>query len=104
LTKGGTKYDQDKPRVELLDAEWLEEVGWVLTHGAKVHSDHNWRAGIKLSRIIGAILRHSFAILRGEDIDPDSGRSHAAHLSCECMFFYWTLKHRPDLDDRWRMK
>ena len=98
----GTKNDNGKCRLELLDAEWLEEVGWVLTHGAKLHSDHNWRNGLKLSRVLGSILRHTLAILRGEDIDSDSGLSHTAHLGCECMFFFWLVRHRPDLDDRYK--
>lgn len=34
----GTKFDQDKVQVDLLDTEWLEGVGQVLTFGAKKYS------------------------------------------------------------------
>lgn len=96
----GVKADNGKPRVDLLDAGFLLEVGEVLGHGAEKYADHNWRLGLSVSRIIGAILRHLFAIMRGEDIDRDSGASHCAHIGCEVMFLHWTLKHRPDKDDR----
>ena len=100
----GTKFDQDKPRVDLLDTEWLEEVGRVMGFGAKKYAAHNWRSGISISRLLGAALRHLFAIVRGEDIDSESGFSHIGHLSCTAMFLYWTLKYRKDLDDRYKSK
>lgn len=100
--KQGTKYDQDKPRMELLDSEWLEEVAWVLTFGARKYAADNWRGGISIRRLLGAALRHLFAVVRGEDRDPESGLTHVGHLSCCAMFLYWTLKHKPELDDRWK--
>lgn len=98
----GLKYDSDKVRVELLDAEWLFMVGQVLTFGANKYAAHNWRGGISYSRLIGAALRHIFAILRGEDTDPESGLPHVAHASCCLMFLAWMMEHRKDLDDRWK--
>lgn len=98
----GTKYDQDKPRVDLLDSDFLEEVGKVLGFGAKKYAAHNWRGGISLSRLIGATLRHIYAINRGEDIDPESGCYHTGHLGCCVMFLDWMIKNRPDMDDRWK--
>lgn len=102
--ENGTKYDQEKPRMELLDAEWLEEVAWVMTDGAKKYNDNNWRGGLAITRLLGAALRHLFAVLRGEDNDPETGRSHLAHLSCCAQFAYWTLKHKSELDDRYKTK
>ena len=98
----GTKYDMGKTRVELLDAEWLESVGQVLTFGATKYAEDNWRGGITYRRVIGALLRHTFAIMRGEDNDPESGLPHISHASCCAMFLYWMMKHRTDLDDRWK--
>lgn len=98
----GLKYDAEKVRVDLLDPEWLEQVGSVLTFGARKYAAHNWRGGISYSRLIGACLRHVFAILRGEDTDPESGLPHSAHASCCLMFLSWMMTHRKDLDDRWK--
>ena len=96
------KQDAHKSRVDLLDAEWLEGVGNVLKFGAQKYADHNWRKGFKWSRLIGAILRHTFAIMRGENTDPESGLPHVDHLSCSVMFLAWHMKNKPELDDRWK--
>ncbi len=100
---GGTKYDQEKPDFSLIDAEWLEEVAKVMTFGKKKYDAHNWRKGIALSRVLSAGLRHLWAVVRGEDNDPETGLSHLAHLSCCAMFALHFIKHRPDLDDRWKL-
>lgn len=99
---GGQKFDQEKPRVDLLDADWLEGTARVLTFGAIKYDAHNWRKGIAYSRLIAAALRHLFAIMRGEDIDRESGLPHVHHLSCCVMFLSAMMKYRPDLDDRYK--
>ena len=97
----GKKSDQGKSRVDLLDPKFLLAMGDVLRFGAEKYAPHNWRGGIHVSRLIGAALRHLLAICRGEDIDPESGMPHSAHLGCTVMFLHAMLKYRPDLDDRW---
>jgi hypothetical protein len=96
----GIKFDQDKPRMDLLDAHAIEQLALVLTFGAQKYAAHNWRKGLSKSRLIAAALRHLFAYLRGEDRDPESGLSHVAHAMCCCMFLLG-LEHRVDLDDRY---
>jgi hypothetical protein len=98
----GTKYDQEKPRVDLLDPLALEGIANVLAFGAKKYAAHNWRGGISYSRLIAAIIRHTFAILRGEDTDPESGLPHVDHLGCSVMFLSNMMKTRPDMDDRYQ--
>lgn len=99
---GGVKFDQDKPRMDLIDACAAEELAKVLTFGAQKYAAHNWRKGIKLSRLIAASFRHLVAIMRGENVDPETGLAHAAHLMCCAMFMVWTMKHLPAMDDRWK--
>ena len=96
------KHDADKSRVDLIDPDWLIGVGNVLKFGANKYADHNWRRGFKFSRLIAACFRHLLAIMRGEDIDPESGLPHVDHLSCSVMFLAWHLKNKPELDDRWK--
>jgi hypothetical protein len=97
----GIKYDADKPRMDLLDSYAIEQLATVLGFGAKKYAAHNWRGGLSKSRLIAAALRHLFAYLRGEDVDPETGLSHVAHAMCCCMFLLG-LEHRPELDDRWK--
>lgn len=98
----GVKYDQDKPRMDLLDADAIEGLAQVLTFGAKKYAAHNWRGGISYSRLLAALLRHTFAIMRGEYVDKESGLQHIDHIGCCWMFLSNHMKNRPDLNDLWR--
>jgi hypothetical protein len=98
----GLKYDEGKPRMDLLDAEFLEDMGMVLKYGAQKYAPHNWRKGLAVSRTIAAIYRHLGAISKGEDIDPESGLRHTAHLGVNCQFLNWMIKNKPEFDDRYK--
>jgi hypothetical protein len=100
FNSGGTKHDQGKARMSLLDSSWLLGVAEVLTFGEKKYQAHNWRKGISVSRLMDAAGRHQAAFNDGEDLDPESGKGHLYHASCCLMFASWMIKHRPDLDDR----
>jgi len=95
----GVKADDGKPRMDLLDPVAMAALSQVLTFGAAKYAAHNWRKGIKQSRLIAALLRHVFAHLKGEDNDPESGLPHIAHAMCCCMFLLG-LAGRAELDDR----
>ena len=99
---GAVKKDTGKVQVELLSPMWLMGVGQVLTFGASKYHAHNWRYGLKRSRLLGACLRHVFAYLGGEDKDPETGLLHLYHASCCLMFASELHFTRPDLDDRFR--
>lgn len=96
---GGTKYDFDKPAMGLIPQKALEEEGKVWGFGAKKYGTHNWRKGLSTLRICGAIMRHTAAIMGGQDTDPESGLPHAAHVRC-CAAMLIEFIGRSDLDDR----
>lgn len=96
------KFDQGKPRPELLPADALEEVSWVLAYGATKYADHNWARGMNWSRLVGAAMRHLLAFTRGEDNDPETGRSHLAHAACCVLFLLALVLRGKGADDRWR--
>lgn len=93
------KFDAEKVRMDLLDPEALEGLAKVLTFGAQKYAAHNWRKGISNSRLVAALIRHLFALIRGELIDPESGLPHIDHVGCCWMFLSNNLKNRPDLND-----
>ena len=97
----GTKYDGGKVQLDLIDAEAIEGLASVLTFGVQKYEAHNWRAGIHNSRLVAALLRHLFAIMKGEYIDPESGLPHIDHVGCCWMFLSSNLKCRPELNDLW---
>ena len=66
-----------------IPAPVLFEVGLVKLHGDLKYGRYNWRdAGVRASTYYDAIRRHLDAWWEGEDIDPDSGEHHLAHLIC----------------------
>jgi hypothetical protein len=100
----GRKDDADKLPMDLLDPLALEGLAAVLQFGAKKYASHNWRGGISWSRLIAALLRHTFAILRGEYVDPESGLPHIDHVGCCWMFASNMMKTRSDLNDLYKAK
>jgi hypothetical protein len=101
-TTKALKFDNEKPRTELVDADAILELAKVLTFGAKKYAANNWRKGIEFSRVIGAALRHIYAIQQGEDRDQETGLLHSAHAMCELMFLTNFYKSHPELDDRYK--
>lgn len=83
----GTKYDQGKSRMELVDPKWLLSVGYVLGHGAEKYAPGNWKK-VEESRYVAAAMRHLLAYMDGEVFDQDSGLQHIAHASTCLMFIY----------------
>ena len=83
----GIKYDSAKPRMNLLPPKAIIEVSKVLTFGAEKYDAENWRKLDDLqNRYTAGALRHIFAHMDGEELDPESGTSHLAHALC-CLLF-----------------
>ena len=63
----------------------MEQTAWVHKLGAEKYGPHNWRkTGVCASTYVNAIMRHLNAWRDGEDLDPESGISHVAHVACCC--------------------
>ncbi len=83
------KHDAEKNRLELLDYDFIEGIGKILTFGAEKYEADNWKkAGSDedLRRVRGAMMRHAFAYMNGEKTDPETGESHLYHMACCQMF------------------
>ena len=52
----------------------------VAEFGAKKYAPWNWSLGLPRIQILGSLLRHTFAYLRGEEFDPESGLLHTDHI------------------------
>ena len=98
----GLKGDADKLRYDLLPLDALEQVTRVLTHGAEKYSPWNWAQGFAWSRLTAASLRHIFAFMRGQDLDPETGISHLAHAICCLAFLLSHTIQEAGSDDRHR--
>lgn len=77
----GVKFDDDKPRYDLIPARPLEELAKVYTVGAKKYADRNWEKGLRWGRVFAAMMRHAWAWWMGETNDKESGVHHMAAVA-----------------------
>jgi hypothetical protein len=94
------RYNSGKLQWSLVDFDALEDMVKVLEFGAKKYSEDNWKKGLKTNEIAESMMRHLFAYLRGEDIDPESGLPHTGHIMCNAMFLSYMQKFAPKFDSR----
>ena len=52
----------------------------VAEHGAVKYEPWNWSKGLSRVQLIGSLLRHTFAYLRGQERDKDSNLLHTDHI------------------------
>jgi len=92
------KNDKSKPRMELLDPDFMVGVAQVLTFGAEKYDAYNWQKADKdgIERIKGAMLRHQMAYMNGEQVDPETGLNHMYHISCNAMFLAYFDRHNKE--------
>lgn len=98
--KTGVKFDQGKPRYELLPPDAVEAVARVMTDGASKYEDHNW-TGLKISRVLAALERHMKAYQAGENYPYDSREHHLAHVIANALMAYHLHFNKSEADDRY---
>lgn len=81
----GAKLDAGKPLAWLFMKDFgnaLKAVADVTTKGAAKYTPSGWRyvEGGK-ERYMEAFARHTLALASGEEIDPDTGCNHKAHMA-----------------------
>lgn len=85
------KNDGEKPRPELIPLGFVIEMGLVMAYGARKYALDNWMHCDDIRRYYGAALRHVYAVIDGEELDPETGRSHLAHAACSCAMAFGLL-------------
>ena len=86
----GVKYDEGKPRWDLLPMSQVEDVVKVLTGGSLKYSDDNWKKIPNIQdRYFSAAMRHLTAQRDGERLDRESGLPHLSHAVCCLLFMAW---------------
>jgi len=100
VSKPATKHDDGKPRADLLPPDALLEVAKVLDYGARKYAPRNWEKGLAWGRLSGALLRHLWAWMRGEERDLESGLPHLAHMACCALMLLASALRGVGEDDR----
>jgi hypothetical protein len=107
MMEEGKKFDGDKARVDLVDPLLIESCANALGHGVEKYGEHNWRLGLKQSRVYGALIRHLGAYWKGENLDDNpidgSGLSHLDHAAAMLMMLirYHKDDAYEEFDDRY---
>ena len=94
------KYDQGKPRMDLIPPEAIKGIAEVLTFGANKYAARNWEQGSEWGRFTAALLRHFTAWMGGEDYDPETGLNHLKHVLCNAAFLLTFQERGIGRDDR----
>ena len=97
MSKEFQKFDLGKTRLSLIEPNFIEGVGKVLTFGAEKYAANGWQNLPKeeLYRYKDAMLRHIMAYLKGEYADPESGIPHLDHAATNIMFLKYFEEQKP---------
>lgn len=96
----GVKHDSGKPDMTMIPFQALEEVAKVMMFGKEKYGRDNWKAGITTTRLSAAALRHLGQWCDGIDLDKESNENHIAHAAANLLMLLWTIKNKPEMDDR----
>lgn len=96
----GARYNDGKPAFHLIPLCTLEDEARVWEYGRRKYAAWNWAKGMAWSVPLACALRHLSAWQRGEDIDPESGLPHLAHVSCNIRMLTLYSRTFPEGDDR----
>lgn len=96
----GARYNGGKPDFSLIPLSTLEDEARVWMYGKQKYAAWNWAKGMAWSVPLACALRHLAAWQRGEDVDPESGLPHLAHVMCNIRMLTLYTKTYPEGDDR----
>jgi len=82
----------DKIPLEFLRLDGIAEMCRVFKFGGAKYGKNNYLKGHHVDQLTAAALRHLLAYQGGEELDPESGYSHVAHIMC-CMAMLQTQKN-----------
>jgi hypothetical protein len=96
----GARYNTGKPDYSLIPLNTLEDEVRVWMYGKDKYAAFNWMKGMAWSVPFACALRHLTAWQRGEQLDPESGLPHLAHVMCNIRMLTLYEKTYPEGDDR----
>jgi hypothetical protein len=79
--------------------------GWaecaeVFDYGRRKYAEWNWAKGMPWSAPLACAGRHLLKMLRGEQIDPESGKPHRGHVFCNVVMLATYAQTYTEGDDR----
>ena len=79
---GGQRDDAGKPRVDLIPADAMLELGKVYGAGIeRGYQERNWERGMKWSKCLGPLMRHLFKWMMGKKYDDGPEGTGQLHIA-----------------------
>jgi hypothetical protein len=98
---GGQKGKKDE-ELGAVDPTALRILARVAAFGGKKYERSNYLKGYDWSLSFDALQRHALAFWEGEDLDPESGLPHTAHISWHALALTSFLTRGIGTDDRFK--
>lgn len=98
----GKKFDSDKAPLHMIPEEALIGMAYGFKYGADKYGTFNYREGLSITRLTDSLRRHTLALLRGQDIDPESGLPHSWLILANSAMLDYTIQNHPEMDDRYK--
>lgn len=98
---GGQKGKKDE-ELGAVDPTALRILARVAAFGGKKYERSNYLKGYNWSLSFDALQRHALAFWEGEDLDPESGLPHSAHMSWHALALTSFLTRGLGTDDRFK--
>lgn len=87
--KSSDRFNEGKPQWSMVHFASLEPLVRTLEYGAKKYSKDNWKGNPVggPTQHLESLSRHLFALMDGEENDPESGLPHIGHIMANAMFY-----------------
>jgi hypothetical protein len=93
-----------KDNIHLVPPEAIRGISKAMQYGADKYGAYNWRdKKIQYLIYLDATLRHTLALLDGEDLDPDSGLPHIYHIGANAAILIDASKNDNLIDNRHKL-
>ncbi len=101
---GGLRHNDGKPRFDLLPPEALTALADLYGKGGEKYAERNWERGMAWCKCFASMARHSWAWMRGEDTDPETGAHHMIAVAWNAIALFTYHARGIGADDRPRLR
>jgi diaminopimelate decarboxylase len=92
---------EGKPKMQLLDPDFLAEIAKALEVGDEKHRNHHYTDGVSVSEVLGAVTRHVLELYKG-NLDHETEIHIAGHAAAGLQIVFRILSDPAlvEFDDR----
>lgn len=79
MSEYGLRYNEGKPRWDLVPMDALQEIVEIYSYGASKYAPRNWEKGMPWMECYASLMRHLSDWVRGIDFDGTPGQADETH-------------------------